>query len=80
MKARPKVPAKPSRSLTEFMQAKRRDGCPVCALPPSVREQLKDASKRKITRADQIEWLAAECGVKLTRALFDSHANGRHEH
>lgn len=83
MKARPVAKAVPAtkskRSLAEFMQAKRRAGCVVCALPNAVRDQLKDASKHKIKRAEQIEWLESEFGMKLTRAAFDAHTNGRHE-
>jgi hypothetical protein len=81
MKARTVKPAsaKAKRSLAEFMLAKRRAGCVVCALPVPVREQLANASKHKIKRAEQIEWLEAEFGLKLTRAQFDAHSNGRHE-
>lgn len=72
-------PETPKRSLADFMQAKRREGCAVCELPPDIREQLRGASKRHIRRADIIEWLATEHGLKLTRASFDSHQSGRHE-
>lgn len=73
----PRVPSK--RSLTDFMQAKRREGCAVCELPPEIRAQLRGASKRHIRRTDIIEWLASEYGMKITRAAFDSHQSGRHE-
>lgn len=71
--------AKPKRSLVDFMRAKKRRDCPVCRLPDVLRAQLADARGKKVRRTDQLEWLAAEHGIKLTAAQFDTHHSGRHE-
>lgn len=68
-----------TRSLVQFVRDKKRVGCPVCTLPRTVREEIEAARSRKITRAEQIEWLAAEHGVTITRAQFDAHHSGRHD-
>jgi hypothetical protein len=82
----PKVTKKPvapkshaARSLADFLLEKRRAGCPVCALPDTVKEQLREAGKRGIRRAEQVEWLESEFGLKLNSALFNAHHSGRHE-
>lgn len=69
----------PSRTLTQFARAKRRVGCPVCALPADVRAQLAGASSRKIPRAVQIDWLTTELSVKITDAHLTAHFGGRHD-
>ena len=74
----PKTPLG-KRSLVDFVMAKKREGCPVCALPPEVREQVASASVKKIHRAAVLDWLKAEYGITLTAALFDQHHSGRHE-
>lgn len=84
MSVKPKrhSPARPpssSRTLAEFLLAKRRQGCPICDLDPAIRDQLKEASKKAVRRQDQIEWLEQEFGLSLTRAAFDAHHSGRHE-
>lgn len=71
--------SKPPRTLAAFVHAKRRSGCPVCALPAGVRQQLTEARNRKITRAVQLEWLRTEVGVKVTDADLTAHVNGRHD-
>lgn len=78
-KQTPKTAKTAKRSLTAFMQDKRREGCAICDLPPDIRAQMRGASKRHIRRSDIIEWLASEYGIKLTRSAFDSHQSGRHE-
>lgn len=79
MKKKAKAVSASKRSLADFMQAKRREGCAVCELPPDIRAQLKGASKRHIRRTDIIDWLASEFGLTLSRSSFDSHQSGRHE-
>lgn len=68
-----------ARSLADFMLEKRREGCPICALPDDVKEQLRKARKASIRRAEQIEWLESEFGLKLSSDLFNAHHSGRHE-
>lgn len=75
----PKAPTKPKRSLTDFVMAKKRANCPVCALPAAVRQQIAEARNKRIRRAEQLEWLRAEYGVKLSVADFEAHHSGRHE-
>jgi hypothetical protein len=70
---------KPAKSLTEFLLDKRREGCPLCALSQDVKDQLKLATKRSIKRAEQMEWLAEEFGLKFTVEQFNTHHAGRHE-
>ena len=80
MPPKPKVPApKRSTSLVDFILAKKRAACPVCQLPVTVRGQLREASSKKIQTTDQMEWLATEHGVKISRDLFVAHRNARHE-
>ena len=74
-----KSPPKPVQSLAEYVMAKKRADCPICKLPDEIRAQRRGAVTKKIRRAEQIEWLAAEHGVKVTVAMFDSHHSGRHE-
>lgn len=74
-----KKPRPAARSLADFLLEKRREGCPICALPDDVKAQLRLASKRSIKRAEQIEWLESEVGVTLTVDQFNAHHSGRHE-
>jgi hypothetical protein len=76
-KAATKTPAR--RSLTDYVKAKRREGCPVCALGTTIIAQMKEASNKKIGRPVVVEWLSDEFGVTVTRADMDSHYNGRHD-
>lgn len=76
------MPAKPSRkpkSLVEFVRAKRRVGCKLCALPEVIRAELAAARTKKIPRTLQLEWIKAEHRIVLTIADFDSHFSGKHE-
>lgn len=78
-KAGPRPTGAGPRSLVRFMRDKRREGCPVCALDPAVRQQLAEASTRKIPRAVQLEWLHAEVRTKVTADDLSQHVNGRHD-
>ena len=68
------VPGGPS--LDDFMLAKRREGCKICALPEDIRQMLT-AGAKKYTRPELIDWLDKGHGVVLTVADFTAHA-GRH--
>jgi hypothetical protein len=70
---------KAGRSLIDYTMEKKRKACAVCSLPTDIRDQLREARTRKIRLPEQIEWLAEEHGIKLTRAHFDAHYSGRHE-
>lgn len=67
------------RSLSDFVKAKKRADCPVCALPDDIREQLVEAGRKKIGRRDQVEWLNQEVGVDVTYDDLTSHCNARHD-
>lgn len=71
--------AKTPRSLQAWARDKKRAGCPVCSLPADIREQLAAARKQRISRTEQLEWLAAEHGIQLSAAQFDTHNSARHE-
>jgi hypothetical protein len=67
-------------SLDEFAREKRREGCPVCALPASVRAILATAGDKGHKVALQVEWLKVKCGVQdIGVAELGAHRNGRHE-
>lgn len=72
-----KTPAR--RSLNDFVKAKRREGCKVCALGAPLIEQMREARRKKIARTDVVEWLKDDYGIDLTNADLDSHNNGRHD-
>ena len=78
-KTKTQKPTTAVRSLNDFLLEKRREGCPICALPADVKEQLRKASKASIRRAEQIEWLESEFKIRLTAEQFNSHHSGRHE-
>lgn len=65
-------------SLAEFVVAKKREGCTVCALPSDLAEQIKGAHTKKIRRPIILEWLQS-VGYKITGSQLDSHYSGRHE-
>lgn len=67
------------RTLVQFYRDERKKGCPVCALPSTVRQQLAEASAKKISRHTQLEWLRSECQTKITGEDLDRHRNGRHD-
>ena len=74
-----KKTSKTAKSLVDFVKAKKRANCPVCALSDAILAELADARTKKITRGTQLDWLQAEHHVKLTSALLDAHYSGRHE-
>jgi hypothetical protein len=67
------------RSLAAFVHEKRKQDCKVCALSPEIREEMIQASKKKIRQADVIEWLRAEQGVSLDDSDLASHYSGKHD-
>lgn len=70
---------KESPTLIEFVRLKRQAECPVCQrLDDNTREQLLEASKKKIKRALQIEWLVS-LGHEISDSDLSSHYSGRHE-
>ena len=74
----PTKPEKSPPSLVEFVRAKRRVGCKVCALPEALRGQLAESARtKKIPLADQIEWLAAAHHIVITRDDFLRHYSQR---
>lgn len=77
--AKPSPKVKTRRSLVQFVRDKKREGCPICALPAEVIDQIKTAVTRKISRAEQIEWLATEYQVTVTKGQFETHVSARHE-
>lgn len=66
-------------SLAEFVRAKRREGCAVCRLPDELREQLRGASRRKIDKTTQREWLKNEHRIDVPIDAFNTHASGHHD-
>lgn len=69
---------KQARPLADFMKAKRRAACKVCALPSEVLDQLIAARSAKIRRADMLEWLRTEVGAEITDAEMTAHYSARH--
>lgn len=65
-------------TLVEYVRQKRREACPVCQLPDDVRGQLVDATRKKIKRALQLEWLA-ELGYDISDHDLSAHYSGRHD-
>lgn len=74
------VPAKPQ-SLTEFVRAKAKKDCPVCALPVEVRAQIgRPATDKGITRREQAEWLRTVCGAtRVTEEVLNAHLTAKHD-
>ena len=73
-------PTIPPLSLADFVAAKKRADCPVCALPEDIRLQLREAgSKKKIRRPEMIEWLREAHKVPISDAELTAHYSGRHE-
>lgn len=70
--------AKEARSLVEFVKAKKRADCPVCALPDAIREQIVGASDKKIKRPEIVAWLNEECGYSIQAGDLEKHVNARH--
>ena len=69
----------PGKTLLEFVRAKQRAGCKVCSLPDSVREEIRNARTKKITRRDVLEWLKTEVKSPVADAELTTHTNGHHE-
>lgn len=65
-------------SLTDFVKAKKREGCPVCALPGDIREEMSTARKKTIKRGEVLEWLTA-LGYDIQAADLDGHYSGKHD-
>lgn len=70
---------KPKRSLKQFERDKRKAGCKVCALPEDVRQQLREASEKKIKVNVQLEWLRVEYEAHITLTELQTHRSGKHE-
>ena len=76
----PKRVKTPSRiSLSEFIMEKKRATCAICKLPQPIRAELRDARKKRYSRAEQIEWLRVVCKVKISISDFQTHQSGQHE-
>jgi len=67
------------RSLMDFVRDSRREGCKICGLPADVRAQLREASSKKITMSQQLQWLATDYGATISAAEMMAHRGGRHE-
>lgn len=67
------------RSLTDYVQAKRRAACAVCSLPEDIREQIKASRGRKVTRDTVLEWLRDEHGIDLTHEALTAHDSAHHD-
>lgn len=71
---------KAAMSLAEFMRAERQKGCPVCALPKHIKEQLQEAPEKKIKVADRVLWLNEVCGADVTISDLTTHVSARHDY
>lgn len=67
------------RSLIEYVLARRREACAVCALPDDIRAQLQAARDKKIERRVIRAWLQAEHGKDIADSVFTSHSAAHHE-
>lgn len=79
MKKTAKVSTSSHLSLADFVMAKKRSTCAICRLPEAIRRELIDARKKRYSRAEQIEWLAAAFKIKITISDFQVHQSGQHE-
>lgn len=66
-------------SLDAFARAKRREGCPVCALPDDTRLQILGASERGIRRPTVLAWLRDEIKAEIRDTDLTTHVNGHHD-
>lgn len=73
------VPTKAPRALLTFVQDKRREKCPVCALPEEVRQQIREARDKKVDRRTIREWLKSEYGREIPETNYTTHSNGHHD-
>lgn len=68
------------RSLTEFIMAQRRAGCVMCKLSPELRQQMRDAGRRKrVPLSVILEWMRVDQGVTITEEQHKAHYAARHE-
>ena len=67
-------------SLEAFVRKSRRKGCPVCALPPNIREQLKAAPAKKIKLEERVDWIKAVTGKSIPGVVIQTHVRGRHDY
>jgi hypothetical protein len=67
--------------LFDFAVAERMQDCTVCQLnlPQKIDEQLRIASRKKITVATQVAFLKKQYGWEGTDEELISHKNGRHD-
>lgn len=65
-------------ALVDYMKAKKRAECAVCQLPDAIREQLAEASSKKIKVRDQLEWLTEVVGAEVNESDLVSHRSARH--
>lgn len=66
-------------SLLDYVRKKKQKACVVCALPETLRQQMLNASEKKIRRATIIAWLKEMHEVEVTAPELASHVNGRHD-
>lgn len=66
-------------SLVDYAREKRREGCPVCALPDAIRGQMANASDKKIKRSVVLDWLREEHAVDMADQDVSTHINARHD-
>jgi len=67
-------------TLEEFVKIKKRENCNVCKLPVEIRGQIgRGATLKKISRDQQVEWVALVTGKKITVEELTSHVSGRHD-
>lgn len=66
-------------SLVDYARKQRRSDCSVCQLPTAVREQMRDASDRKIRRSVVLAWLREVHGSSVTDVELTAHYSGKHD-
>lgn len=68
--------------LVEFARTKKLDEaratCPVCKLPASLQDEIRDGARRGIERRYQIEYLRLR-GYEIVDQDLTTHRNGRHD-
>lgn len=67
------------RSLSDFVRDKRREACPICALPENVRADIATARDRHIRTAVVLEWLAKEHGLTIEPQQLTQHGTAKHD-
>ena len=76
---KPKLAPKARRPLDQFLKDRKRAKCAVCRLPQDIREQIRAARERGVSRADVLAWLTEECKSAVTNDDFSRHMNGKHD-